>query len=344
MSRLRQLVTLYHATYRYNFPPSLYYRARLFRLPRNRWLSIFSHGEVIAIVPLIEQRSEHLDIWSKQGWHRFCARHHLPRVPTFASVVNGQLCVTEDPRALAGRDLFIKPDRGWASRGTILLEWRSDKAGWQAIGAYTEIVPLNGLSRCLLLASGGADIILQPRLRTHPDLVDLSPRALANVRVVTIRSPNGRLSVFSAALRIPGHEEHCSDVADGFFVPVDTNNGCLGYAEGLDMAPGPLSSHPVTGVQIHGRIISQWPEMRLHALAAHALLPSVRAIGWDLVPTESGVLILEANVAWSTNLTQLRGLAPLGESDWPVAILACLDDAHSTPPPPEHVPPANAAR
>src|SRR5690606_35556267 len=102
-------------------------------------------------------------------------------------------------------------------------------------------------------------------------------------------------------------EEHCSDVADGFFVPVNPIDGALGHAEGLDLAAGPLTAHPLTGAQIHGRVLAQWPEMRAQAIAAHALLPDVPAIGWDLVPAETGVLILEANVAWSTNLTQLRG-------------------------------------
>jgi len=125
---------------------------------------------------------------------------------------------------------------------------------------------------------------------------------------------------------MPGHEEHCSDVATGFFVPVYGESGVMGYAEGLDMSGGELAVHPVTKARIYGRVIAQWPEMRAQALAAHALLPEVPAVGWDLVPTEAGVLILEANVTWSTNLVQVRRLALLGESAWPAAMLAYLAD------------------
>lgn len=326
VSRRRQLATLVYTTFRYNFDPALYYRARLFRLPRARWSEVFSHEEVMQVLAVMERRTAALGIWSKRGWAEFCGRHHLPQVPTLASVVAG-VFYPLDPEALdRGMDLFVKPDRGWASRGTLLLEWQPGRAGWQAVGAREEFVPRTELAAFLIEVSGGADLMVQPRLRTHPDLADLATRALVNVRVVTVRAPDGAISVFSAALRIPGHAEHCSDVLNGYFVPVALGDGTLGHAEGLDLTPGPLTVHPVTGAPILGRRIAQWAEMRRQALAAHALLPSLPSVGWDLVPAESGVLVLEANVTWSTNLTQLRGLAPLGESEWPASVLAYLDE------------------
>jgi hypothetical protein len=323
------MATLFYTAFRYNFPPSLYYRARLFRLQRSRWLAVFSHDEAITPVPIIERSTVHLDVWTKRGWNRFCVRHKLPAVPTVAVVTQGQFVLVDAGAADQDTDLFIKPDRGWASRGTVLLEWRAAENGWLATGAREGFVPRAELPRFCAEVSGGAEVMVQPRLRTHPELADLATRALINFRVVTICAPDGRITLFSAALRIPRYTEHCSDVADGFFVPVDLAAGTLGYAEGLDLSLGLVAVHPVTQAPIYGRKIRQWPEMQRQALEAHALLPSVPAIGWDLVATASGVLILEANVAWSTNLTQLRGLAPLGESDWPAAVLAYLDKVQS---------------
>lgn len=323
VSRGRQLATLVYTAFRHNFPPSLYYRARLFRLARERWPAVFSHGEVMVVLNEIEARTARLDVWSKRGWDRFCARHGLALPPVLAEVAGGRFAGGEGAE---GRDLFIKPDLGWASRGTALLEWRAGEGGWRARGGREGFVRAGELERFVLEVAAGADVIVQPRLRTARGLADLSPRALANFRVVTVRSAEGRCSVFSAALRMPWHEEHCSDVAEGFFVPVDQATGRLGCAEGLDMSPGPLAVHPLTGARIEGREIAEWPEMRERALAAHGLLPEVPCVGWDLVATEeAGVLILEANVTWSTNLAQLRGLAPLGESAWPEAVLAYLD-------------------
>lgn len=323
VSRGRQLATLIYTTFRHNFPPSLYYRARLFRLERKRWASVFSHGEVMVVLREIEARTAGLHLWSKRGWARFCARHGLPLPPLLALVSGGRFTGGE---GLEGRDLFIKPDLGWASRGTVLLEWRAEESGWRASGGRADFVRAGELERFVQQAAAVADVVVQPRLRTRADLADLAPRALANLRVVTIRSAAGRCSVFSAGLRIPWHEEHCSDAPEGLFVPLDLATGRLECAEGLDMSPGPLATHPLTGARIEGREIAAWPEMRERALAAHALLPEAPCVGWDLVATEeAGVLILEANVTWSANLAQLRGLAPLGESEWPEAVLAYLD-------------------
>src|SRR5690606_29430745 len=43
VSGVRQLAHLFIAAFHHNFPPSLYYRTRLFRLARDRWPGVFSH-------------------------------------------------------------------------------------------------------------------------------------------------------------------------------------------------------------------------------------------------------------------------------------------------------------
>lgn len=327
ISRPRQLAMLVVATFRYNFPPSLYYRARLFRLERARWLAVFSHDEPVVLVPVIEQRTLAHDLWTKLGWERFCVRHALPGVAACARVSGGRLLVNDAEAWAAEGDFFLKPDAGWASRGTVMMEWRAEQNGWVATGAQSGLVAREERECFVVAVAAGNDLVVQPRRRNHPDLADLAERALVNFRVVTIRDPQGGVTVFSAALRLPAHAEHCSDVAGGYFVPLDLAAGTLGHAEGLDMATGMLARHPVTGAQIVGRRIEQWPEMRTLALAAHALMPpAVPCVGWDLVCTDVGVKLLEANVAWSGNLTQLRGLAPLGESSWPATMLAYLDE------------------
>jgi hypothetical protein len=327
VSRWRQLATLGFIVFRYNFPPSLYYRARLFRLPRERWLKVFSHDEAVTLAPVMEQRTGMFALWTKRGWQQFCAQHDLPGVATVAEISAGRLVVRDAAAWGRGDDLFLKPDDGWASRGTVMLEWQADPAGWQASGARTGFVARAALNQFASETAAGGDYVGQTRLRNHPDLADLAQRALINFRVLTLRELDGTISVFSAALRIPGHAEHCSDVPAGFFVPVDLKTGVMGFAEGLDMALGPLSVHPITGVPIQGRPVAQWPEMRDLARAAHVRMPpSVPCVGWDLVCTDGGVKLLEANIAWSGNLTQLRGLAPLGESSWPAIMLAYLDE------------------
>lgn len=324
VSRTSQLAGLFQAVFRYNLSTMLYYRLRLFRLGRSQWLDVYSHNEVMAVTTSIKERTKYLDVWTKLGWHGFCERHGLRKVPIIAQVTKGRLEIFDADMLREGDDIFIKPDDGYASHGAAMLEWQKGRGGWIALGADNRFVTRDDFARFIVEYAAGADVLVQPRLRTHPDLADLAARALINFRIVTLRSQDGAIGILSASLRIPGHAEHHSDGITGFFIPVNPADGTLGMAESMDMALGPVATHPVTGARIAGRGIDQWPEMREQALAAHALMPAVPCVGWDLVPTDSGSLILEANVCWSGNLTQHRGLSPLGETAWPAEMLAYL--------------------
>lgn len=324
--RWRQLAALFLTTFRYNFPPSLYYRARLFRLKRERWLAVFSHDEAVTLAPVMEHRTADLDIWSKSGWQLFCEQHALPGVSAVARVRHGKLTVFQQDALQGGMDLFLKPDEGWGCRGTVLLEWQADRRGWRACGATTEFVPCERLPAFLVTVASDHAIEVQLRLKNHADFADLAQRALINFRVMTLRHGDGTIEVFTASLRIPGYDEHCSDVPNGYFVPIHLAAGTLGGAETLDMGAGVRTTHPVTQAPISGRKIAQWSEMCALAIRAHGHLPeSVPCVGWDLVATNVGLRLLEANIAWSGNLAQQRGLAPLGESRWPEVMLAYVE-------------------
>jgi hypothetical protein len=324
--RWRQLMTLCATTFRHNIPPADYYHARLFRVPRTQWNAIFTHEEVMTLLFLLEQRTEHHRPWAKSRWESFCLEHNFTRVPTLAQVIDNQLTVWDAPALQAGRDMFLKPDRDWGSHGTTLLEWLPAKHGWLASGTFDEFVPQAELGNFLIKAAAGANAILQPRLRTHPSLVDLAVRALINFRVITVCSSSGEVSLVSATLRVPPGSEHSSDVpGTGLYIPVNLTTGVLGCAESPLLHFGAMRTHPMTGAIIAGRVIQQWPEIQASAIAAHAKLPDIPTVGWDVVPTDQGVLILEANAVWSTNVAQQRGLAPLGKTGWPAVMLAYLD-------------------
>jgi hypothetical protein len=131
-----------------------------------------------------------------------------------------------------------------------------------------------------------------------------------------------------AALRVPPGDEPTSDVVGStLVVPVDLETGRLGRAESGRMEKGAMASNPKTGARFEGRLVSQWSEMKAKALAAHREhLGFMPAVGWDLVATDRGVFILEANAVWNGNLAQLWGRAPLGETVWPEVMMAALDE------------------
>lgn len=322
----RQLTDLFVATFRYNFPPLHYYRARLFRITRSRWPDLFSHAETTRILAVHEHATQHLGIWTKSGWATFCADHGIPTIPIAAQAVRGELHVNEASWLQPGRDLFLKPDRDYSGRGGVMLEWDAAADGWRASGAVSASIPGTALAGFLRSHSLNDAFVVQPRLRNAAPLADLASRALVNIRIVTLHAADGTITVLMAALRLPLGDHPTSDVIGSTLcIPIDVASGEMGEGECACLEVGSCASHPFTGVPLQGRVVPEWPRMREQAMATHRLLPSVPSIGWDFVVTESGVLILEANAVWNGYLAQHWGRAPLGETAWPTLMLAPPD-------------------
>lgn len=315
VSRWRQLAELFTAVTRYNFPATLYYRCRLFRLSRERWLNVLSPEENTFVLCRFERATAHLGLWTKSGWAAFGAAQGIATPSIAASVREGRVFPAESGGLQVGRDYFVKPDEDYSGRGGLLLEWNASKSGWQASGASRVFVPSDGLESFLINHASRAEHVVQHRLCNDPELADLATKALINFRIVTQRSQEGIYSVLMAGLRLPPGDEPTSDVLGSTLtVPVNLETGELGLIECGPLALGSMKRHPKSGVQVTGRTVPHWKEMQTRALAAHEKIPSMPLVGWDLVATDRGVFILEANAVWNSSLAQLWGLLPLGET------------------------------
>jgi hypothetical protein len=325
ISPVRQLRHLFVTVFRYNLPPKIYYVTRLFRLERSRWLAVFSHHETTLVLAEFEHVSiaRNIDHWTKSKWAAFCAREGIPTVPLAAEVKAGQLHIHHPAMLQAGRDIFLKPDRDFSSQGGVMLEWEAPAQGWRASGAISTFIPENRLADFLTTHAKGIHFVVQPRLRNTPALADLTARALLNARIVTVYHPTRGITVLMAGLRIPPGDQPVSDVLGSTVsAPINLETGILEAGESAQLQLGLFSHHPHNGAQIEGRLIPDWPEMRARAIAGHQRLTHMPSIGWDLVCTEDGIFILEANSVWNAFSAQHWGRLPLGETVWPETVLA----------------------
>ncbi|HEY1110650.1 MAG TPA: nucleotidyltransferase family protein [Opitutaceae bacterium] len=256
----------------------------------------------------------------KRRFAAFCARHGLPTPPVLAHFHGGQAELLAEPAALE-RDLFFKLRRGSQARGTA--RWTYDPAPrtyrhWSRGTKHAREALLILYARL----SSRRDYIAQPRLHDHPDLADLGNGSLSTVRMVTAVQPDGSIADVTSVFNLPTRGALINNLADGGLAcPVDSATGTL--LTGFTGDPGHprCDHHPFNGARIAGRVLPRWRETVALACAAHAKLPGIVVIGWDIALTPDGPVLLEGNHQIALNFLQLPPSPPLGHTALPALLL-----------------------
>ena len=66
-------------------------------------------------------------------------------------------------------------------------------------------------------------------------------------------------------------------------------------------------NHPDTGAPIKGIVIPNWENIKAGVLEASANFPYLEIIAWDILPTNDGFTVIEANTSSGVNIIQLWG-------------------------------------
>lgn len=320
VGHLRQLRDLVQVAWRANLPPRVYYFQRLFRLPDPAVrLAGIEHRELQRLLRALHAGINCTVLDDKIAFHAFCVRHAFPTPPIIAVFADGKAPPPAAPLAAWQRDLFCKPTNSFSSHGVSC--WRHQSA----TGSFTDgtqTLDRAGLEAWFAAQSRVRTLIVQPRLFNAPEIVPISGHALANCRIVTARRSDGTLFVLLASLRMGVGEAISSDDPDfTFCAAVDLASGTLHHAESKCADRGTFSHHPDTSAAIAGVVLPQWPEMCALALRAHEALPEIAFVGWDLILTPDGPALLEGNLVWGGNLSQMAGNLPLGATEFPALFL-----------------------
>jgi hypothetical protein len=237
------------------------------------------------------KRRKGTPLQDKTRFAAFCAEHDIRTVQTLMYLTGDR-----PEEALPDCDLFVKPARGRGGRGAE--RWDLIAPGLFA-GPGGEELTGHALLTRLVAQSRHIPLIIQPRMRPHPDLVPLTAGALPTVRILTCLDTEGRPEVIAAMMRTSFGENRTVDNlhAGGIGTLIDLDTGRLGEASNLgsDARLGWLSAHPDTGAPIEGRVVPCWKEVKAAALAAHRRFNDRVVIGWDIAVLEDGPIIIEGN-------------------------------------------------
>jgi hypothetical protein len=311
-----------------NVAPTSFYRFRLFK-PENasrahEYLQADEldelHETLTAHLPSLEPLDD------KELFFQHGSARGLPVVPLVASFdpVAGEHWY--DEQSLLGSDLIVKPAHELCGRGVTRWSWRAETSSWSSGTTTLGQTALLDLCR----SEGRAKkFLLQRCIRNHPDLAALAPRGLATLRVVTYQRPSGQTGLIMWALRMPtGGQPVDNFAAGGIAAPVDAT-GMLRPAVAKDPGRGTFASHPDTGACIAGSRLPYFAQALELALRAHAAFPWVPTVGWDVVITPEGPVLLEANPGWCFELAQIVPGQPLGATPYPEVFLEHLAASRS---------------
>jgi hypothetical protein len=156
---------------------------------------------------------------------------------------------------------------------------------------------------------------LSEGVHQHPFLDSIYDKTTNTIRFITLRDPKtGNFKVFFAVQRI----------GTSATIPVD-NGSRGGLVSCINLETGELSearslqslevheNHPDSGAPIKGRVIPDWDKLKQQMLDLARNFPWMNFIAWDILLTEKGPCIIEANTSSGVNIIQLWGPQRNGE-------------------------------
>jgi alpha-L-glutamate ligase-like protein len=247
----------------------------------------------------------------KLRMHELCRRIGVPG-PAIYATVNSYGHLRKLPELLAGRDDFVvKPNRGSAGRGVLVLVGRSGadyvRHNGERLRADALRQHFSAILSGMYSLGGRPDMaIVQQRVRLHPAFAAVSYKGIPDVRVILYRNEPAM-----AMLRLPTHESggranlHQGGIGTG----VDLDTGITHHAVLHNRA---VTAHPDTGRRVVGIRVPAWDDILGLARRVSAAV-GLGYIGVDIVVDErQGPLLLEANArpGLAIQIANGQGLVP----------------------------------
>ncbi len=220
------------------------------------------------------------------------------RVPEILAelVSGGPIDLTSAPWT-SGTRLFLKPRHGSSARRVAAVVC-GPNGGFSVNDGPAVSARQFGTSLINLMRSDS--LLVQRFLDPSEETRDISPQAPTWLRIFTLRHWGGAPTLLSGALKIlPAGRKSESRIGNILMAPVSPDTGVLMEAILLTRPTERFASVPWNGAQLAGRVLADWHAARALARRAAELLPGSPLIGWDVLLTADGPVILEANVGLS---------------------------------------------
>jgi len=327
IGRLTQLCGLIRLGVGSNVPPLYYYKFRLFKPEKAVHASAYIFTEEMSMLHamLMNGLPSDAPLSRKEMFFEQAQSYGLATTNTIASFIDGNVLKWYGTRehSLPPCDLVVKPVDEGSGYGFELWSYQDGSLTWRLGEKVLDTAAF--IQHCCSLTTQGHTHILQQRLVNHSMLLPLSGHGLSTIRIVTYRTVDGNGGVILACLRMAtGASQVDNFEVGGIAAPVDLATGVLGVAVAKDIRCGTFTHHPDSYGQIEGFTIPYFADALDLTQRAHSCFTWIPFVGWDVVVTESGPLLLEANPYFGIELPQIVIGQPLGFTQFPALYLQHL--------------------
>ena len=157
----------------------------------------------------------------------------------------------------------------------------------------------------LLKIMQGSKYLIQPRIQQHPVLNRLNSSCINTIRITTVLGKKTHTPhILAHSLRVGINKINDNQATGGLAINISPEGILNEFGVGHHARS---EKHPITKVRFQGYVIPYFEEVKRLVLRAHALIPSVNSIGWDIAITPQGPVMLEGNDNWEISLHQETG-------------------------------------
>lgn len=238
----------------------------------------------------------------------FMRAHGIP-VPEVAGTILGGRCYLPGGVEVSGDEFFAKMADARCS--FFVKDATSCCAkGVAKIENVGGILQNSATGRKITVADfGNGKFVVQKALGNCPEIDAIQPASVNTLRIVTLwNRRKGIAQLLSAGgLRVGGGGTVDNWAQGGLFVGIGETGALLkyGYYKPGKHVPCKTDRQPLTGYVFEGTKIPFYQNAVELVLRAHALIPEVYAIGWDVALTTQGPVIIEGNDDWEITLMQM---------------------------------------
>lgn len=140
---------------------------------------------------------------------------------------------------------------------------------------------------------GKGQVLVEERIIQHPALEAIAPGTANTTRVTTFVKDDGTVEIVNMAQKFGRGKVSDQGAFGGFYTALHEDGRAMG--DGYDIHGELYEVHPDTGARIADFRLPDMDAVRALITEVALVVPQVRYVGWDIVATASGPVLVEGN-------------------------------------------------